>query len=219
MHKMTRVSSVIAGIVFIGSVAGVLLHNRSARAIPSLQTAFVARYPFLRDTPLDSCTTCHMPAEKDFLNGYGNALKDAQMNFEEIEDEDSDGDGVSNVDEINNESFPGSRATAPEYFIFHVNFSKTDPNVGAVHFNHEMHVVKASFLSQGRCSNCHGKNKFPRKYDDSQSIRPLAHTICWRCHETSGSKLAPRDCTGCHTGVENMLDELKQRLEVEPPKP
>lgn len=218
MGKMMRISSVIATIVFIGGLAGLLLQSRSALAIPSLQTAFIAQYPFLRDTSLDSCTTCHMPAEKDFLNGYGIALRDARMNFEEIEDEDSDGDGTSNIDEINDESFPGSRATAPEYFVFHVKFSKTDPEVGAVHFNHEMHVVKESFLSNGRCSNCHGKNKFPRKFDDTKSIRPLAHTICWRCHETSGSKLAPRDCTGCHTGVENMLNELKQRLEVEPPK-
>ena len=219
MHKMTRVSSLIASVVFIGSVAGVLLHNRSALAIPSLQTAFIARYPFLRNSSLDSCTTCHMPVVKDCLNSYGVELKEAQMKFEEIEDEDADGDGVSNIDEINKESFPGSLATAPEYYIFHVNFSKTDPNVGAVHFNHEMHVVKASFLSSGRCNNCHEKNQFPMKFDDRKSIRSLAHTICWRCHETSGSKLAPRDCTGCHTGVENMLDDLKQRLEVEQPKP
>jgi len=41
----------------------------------------------------DSCT--------NFLNTYGLALRDSKMSFEEIENLDSDGDGVSNIDEFN----------------------------------------------------------------------------------------------------------------------
>lgn len=212
MLKMLGLSSVAGGVILVASVAALFTLGNSAYAIPSLQTAFIARYPALRDTPLQSCTTCHMPAKKDFLNGYGLALRDARMNFEEIEQLDSDGDGTSNIDEINDESFPGSRAEAPEYFVFHVNFSDKDPELGKVHFNHEMHVIKESFLSKGRCKNCHGKNLFPKEFNDSVSIRPLAHQICWRCHETSGSKLAPRDCTGCHSGIKDMVEDFKQRL-------
>ena len=113
-----------------------------------------------------NCGTCHMPVKADFLNGYGLALRDAEMKFEEIEALDSDNDGMSNIDEINDESFPGSRATSPEYYIFHVNFSEQDKELGKVHFNHEMHVIKESFLSQGRCKNCHGKNLFPKEFND-----------------------------------------------------
>jgi len=167
----------------------------------------ISRYPQLRDTPLQSCTTCHMPVKADCLNSYGIALRDAKMNFTEIEKLDSDGDKVSNIDEIENESFPGSQATAPEYYIFHVNFSEDDPELGKVHFNHEMHVIKESFLSQGRCKNCHGKNLFPKEFNDSVSVRELAHQVCWRCHETSGSKMAPTDCTGCHSGIKEIMGD------------
>jgi hypothetical protein len=161
-----------------------------------------------------------MPVAKGFLNEYGLALQEAGMRFEQVEGLDSDGDGRTNLEEIQGLSFPGSQATFPEYFIFHVPFSKKNPELGKVHFNHEMHVVKESFISKGRCANCHGENLFPKRYDDNESVRPLAHTICWRCHETSGSKLAPKDCTGCHTGIDDVMEAFKQSLESKlPPKP
>ncbi len=214
MPKLARVSWVVAGLVGIASIgATVLLTTGPALATPSLQTALVAKYPSIRDTQLDSCVTCHMPAIEGFLNKYGLDLKEAKMHFEEIEGLDSDGDGTSNIDEIKEEAFPGSQATFPEYYVFHVDFSDEDPELGKVHFNHEMHVIKESYISQGRCTNCHGKNRFPKVFDDNKPVRHLAHQICWRCHETSGSKLAPRDCTGCHTGIKDILDDIKHLLD------
>ncbi len=213
MLRMLKVPSITLGILLAACAAALFLVGQSAYATPSLQTAMISRYPGLRDTPLASCTTCHMPAKEDFLNDYGLALRDAKMNFDEIEDLDSDGDTITNIDEINDESFPGSHATSPEYYIFRVNFSDKDPELGKVHFNHEMHVIKESFLSKGRCKNCHGNNLFPKEYNDNKSIRHLAHQVCWRCHETSGSKLAPTDCTGCHTGIKDMLDDVKKLLD------
>ncbi len=212
MLKMLRISSVAAAILLTTTVAVLFIAGDSAFAIPSLQTAFISQYPALRDTPLQSCTTCHMPVKKDFLNSYGLALRESKMDFKEIEALDSDGDKVSNIDEINDESFPGSRATSPEYYIFHVDFSEKDPELGKVHFNHEMHVIKDSYLSKGRCKNCHGKNLFPKEFNDTVSIRHLAHQICWRCHETSGSAMAPRDCSGCHTGIKDMMGDIKKLL-------
>jgi hypothetical protein len=191
----------------------VFLVGNLAVATPSLQTAMLAHYPFIRDTPIDSCTTCHMPVKADFLNAYGLALRDAEVKFEELDNLDSDGDGLSNLDEIKNGTSPGSLATSPEYYIFHVDFSEDDPELGAVHFNHEMHVVGESFLSKGKCKNCHGQHQFPKEYNDNVSIRPLAHQLCWRCHETSGSQLAPKDCAGCHTGIKGIVEEVKERLE------
>ena len=198
-------------VLAIGSAAFFPVSD-SVFATPSLQTAFVAHYPETRETQIDSCTTCHMPNVKDFLNSYGLAVKEARVDFAKIEDLDSDGDGDTNLEEIKNHRFPGSHATFPEYYIFHVNFSAKHPERGEVHFNHEMHVIKESFLSKGRCANCHGKDLFPMRYDDSVSIRPLAHQLCWRCHETSGSKLAPTDCIQCHTGIEGTVDSLKDLL-------
>jgi hypothetical protein len=208
MRKAIRLSSLLVCATVAISWA-VLFVTQSVFATPSIQTAFVAKYPAVRGTQLDSCTTCHMPVVKDFLNPYGLDLREAKMNFQEIEGLDSDGDGKTNIEEIRDHRFPGSHATFPEYFIFHVPFSKTNPELGKVHFNHEMHAVKASFLSQGRCANCHGKDLFPKRFDDTVSVRPLAHQLCWRCHETSGSKLAPRDCTGCHTGIDDVMEEFK----------
>lgn len=211
MSKLLRIA-LLSGAMLATAEVTWFLGGEIAFATPSLQTAFIAQYPNLRDTPLQSCTTCHMPAKKDFLNGYGLALKEAKMNFEEVEEVDSDGDGTTNIAEITDQSFPGSHAQSPEYYIFHVNFSDQDPELGKVHFNHEMHVIKESFLSKGRCNNCHDKNLFPKEYNDNVSVRHLAHQICWRCHETSGSALAPTDCTGCHTGIKEVLDDVKKLL-------
>ena len=215
MPKTSRTSrwGVYAATLLVLGGAAVFLDIGSVFAIPSMQTAFIAQYPELRETQLNSCIVCHMPAKKDFLNGYAIALKEAKMDFTKIEELDSDEDGATNIEEIKNERFPGSQAVFPEYFIFRVDFSEEDPELGKVHFNHEMHTVKESFLSKGRCANCHSKDLFPKEFNDEVSMRPIAHQICWRCHETSGSKLSPKDCTGCHTGIKDVLDDIKDLLQ------
>jgi hypothetical protein len=194
-------------------VAAVLLRADLAWATPSVQTAFIANYPELRETQVDSCGTCHMPVIKDTLNDYGLNLREAKMNFREIEELDSDQDGRTNIEEIREASFPGSQAAYPEYYVFHVKFSASDPELGKVHFNHEMHVVKESFLSSGRCDTCHSQELFPMRFDDNVSVRHLSHQVCWRCHETSGSKLAPKNCTSCHLGIDEYAEDFKGFLE------
>jgi hypothetical protein len=210
-----KISSLIGcvGLMSVVGISVVLLENTPVHATPGLGTAFVSQYPFIRETKIDGCATCHMPVKKDFLNTYGLALKESKIDFESIELEDSDGDGTINVEEIKEERPPGSHATFPEYFIFKVDFSNDDPDMGKVHFNHEMHTVKDSFLSKGRCNNCHGKDLFPKEFNDNVSIRQMAHQLCWRCHETSGSKLAPTNCTGCHTGIKEIVEDLKGLLD------
>ena len=168
-----------------------LFHAATIFAVPSLQVGFVSNYPFTRETVLDNCATCHMPADTSFLNPYGRALRDAKMDFRAIENLDSDGDGVSNFDEIKALKFPGSRAEDPETFVF-------TNKMGTVIFNHGMHVVEDAYISKGRCSNCHGLNLIPKRYDDTVSIRSWAHQTCWRCHKMSGNEHAPTMCDGCH---------------------
>ena len=59
---------------------------------------------------LDSCLTCHQSqaASKDNLNPYGTDFAGANHDFAAIEGKDSDGDGVTNLDEIKKETFPGN---------------------------------------------------------------------------------------------------------------
>ena len=210
MLKTAKKSTFIVGALML-FVVGITAVS-SVFALPSLQTAFIAKYTDTRETRLDGCATCHMPVTEDFLNGYGLALREAKMDFTKIEELDSDEDGRTNIDEIKDERFPGSQAIFSEYFIYHVDFSDEDPELGKIHFNHEMHTIKESYLSKGRCKNCHGKDLFAKKFDDSESIRVVAHQICWSCHETSGSNMSPTDCTGCHTGIKDIMEDLKELL-------
>lgn len=160
-------------------------------ATPSVQTAFVKTYPATKNTVLDSCATCHMPAISDSLNRYGAELVFAPMGFKEIEGIDSDHDGVTNIDEIKALKNPGSRSENPEYFVF-------TNRKGTVDFDHEAHVLGANYLINGKCAICHGPGKFPRVYNDDVLVKQFAHQICWRCHKLSGSESAPRECSDCH---------------------
>ncbi|HLE09945.1 MAG: hypothetical protein A2504_03010 [Bdellovibrionales bacterium RIFOXYD12_FULL_39_22] len=166
-------------------------------ATPSLTTLFIAEYPFLRNSKLHACTTCHMPVVKDSLNSYGLSLRASKMDFKAVEDADSDLDTKKNIDELNDKAFPGSHATYPEYFIF-------TNKKGNIDFNHEMHVAAPSYLSSGNCDNCHDapNNKatdlFLKRFDDNISLRSEGHRLCWRCHRESGSANAPVQCGGCH---------------------
>jgi len=77
-----------------------------ARATPSLLTDFTTKYPSA--TRLDTCGTCHNSfASFAPFNPYGQAFSDAggatdaSAALDAIKDSDSDGDGTSNIDEIN----------------------------------------------------------------------------------------------------------------------
>ena len=81
------------------------------------KSALVSKYA-LAGTKLDDCTTCHNP---DFSRnpfgqavegqlGQGNDIDTALTNVESL---DSDGDGASNIDELNAGTFPGDASDAP----------------------------------------------------------------------------------------------------------
>jgi mono/diheme cytochrome c family protein len=162
-----------------------------AFATMGYHSAFVAHYPETKGTQLDSCATCHMPNLADFLNGYGLDVRENPTDFSAIEDQDSDGDGKSNLEEITELAFPGSQAPYLEYFIF--NNPKAE-----VHFNHELHSLEPAYGSSGNCANCHAEGLFPKVFDDTVSIRKQAHSTCLRCHMRSGSESAPIKCGECH---------------------
>jgi uncharacterized protein YxeA len=87
-------------------------------ATMDIQKAFKEKYP--EATTLAKCTTCHTMAlpKKDgdhTNNAYGVDLKatkkDGKYDFAAIEKKDSDGDGVSNIDEIKKGTNPGDKTS------------------------------------------------------------------------------------------------------------
>lgn len=188
MYRLGKFKWAIAFAMVLGLLA---VAAPGLRATPSLQTAFVATYPAVADSKLDSCGTCHMPAQEDFLNAYGLDLREAKLKFKAIEAKDSDGDNKTNLEEIASAQLPGSFARYPEYYLF--NNKK-----GVVHFNHEAHVAQDNYMPPGACRACHGPDMFKRKFDDRVSIRESAHRLCIRCHKRSGKPDAPTRCSGCH---------------------
>ena len=74
-------------------------------------------------TRLNTCSLCHPSVPS--LNPYGNAFFNSGHNFLTIEPQDSDGDGFSNIDEINAKTFPGNPASKPG-----ISISLVAPNGG-----------------------------------------------------------------------------------------
>ena len=67
------------------------------------------------DTKLDSCAICHTGSNGGgSLNSYGRAYSVSGRNYASIETLDSDGDGFSNLDEIDALTFPGNPNDYPE---------------------------------------------------------------------------------------------------------
>lgn len=84
-----------------------------ARATPDHLNAFNQKYE-TSGSRLDGCTTCHTSTpDADHLNNYGLDFRDADHDFATIEQLDSDGDGSTNIDEINARTFPGDPDDRP----------------------------------------------------------------------------------------------------------
>ena len=162
-----------------------------AFATPGIMKKFIAMYPEITDSQLASCRTCHMPAEKDFLNSYGIALRENLLDFSAVEAQDVDGDGAGNIEEIQALQLPGSQAQQDEVFVF-------TNRIGAITFNHEKHSLAKEYQSEGVCSNCHSDDTFPRKFDDNVYWQKIAHPLCKGCHKKSDSTNAPKRCFECH---------------------
>ena len=102
---------VIALLSAVISAIGFAALSPPAQSTPDNLNAFNKKYG-TTGSKLDSCLTCHQSqaAAKDNLNPYGTDFAGAAHDFGAIEAKDSDGDGVSNLDEINKRTFPGNPA-------------------------------------------------------------------------------------------------------------
>jgi hypothetical protein len=81
----------------------------NAGATMNVLKAFKAKYPAAVE--VSKCAVCHEPDKK--LNVYGLDLEKNNSDFAAVEALDSDGDGVTNLDEITKNSFPGNKESVP----------------------------------------------------------------------------------------------------------
>ncbi|TQD25874.1 hypothetical protein [Methanolobus vulcani] len=65
------------------------------------------------DTVLDTCDVCHSGPNGGSLDSYGRAYSQTRS-FAVIEEQDSDGDGFTNLEEINALRFPGDSSDYPQ---------------------------------------------------------------------------------------------------------
>lgn len=115
---MKNAKSILVAAVLIGTPGAVF-------ALPDYLDVLSATYnvsasPKLSESP---CSICHVSEEDFGYNPFGKALQakmqeagkssvDAEL-LAMLESDDSDGDGVANVDELKGDSFPGDPASKP----------------------------------------------------------------------------------------------------------
>ena len=92
-------------------VAGVLaMSGGQAHAVSGYLTSFNSQYG-TSGTVLNTCNVCHTSVPS--RNSYGAAFASNGHSFTAIENADSDGDGFTNIAEINARTFPGDSASTP----------------------------------------------------------------------------------------------------------
>ena len=112
--------------IAVAALAIVLTQPGLVVAQRSYLTVWSTTYPASVTDNNASCTTCHGAGnDTSMLNAYGASVFNAGTNaagFKSIESADSDGDGTSNIAEINAGSQPGWRAGANNTLVDGKNF-------------------------------------------------------------------------------------------------
>jgi hypothetical protein len=102
-----KVLEVLFTIILLVGVFG------TAHTLSSYLSQFNTRYG-TAGSALNQCMLCHTSnINPSALNPYGTAFLGSGHNFAAIETLDSDGDGFSNIDEINARTFPGDPNSKP----------------------------------------------------------------------------------------------------------
>ena len=110
-HKML----IVTGALILLAVMISATKPQVSSAAPGDLSSIVAKYPILSGSSLQTCDLCHTASVPN-LNPFGAAYKTNGRNnaaFGAIENLDSDGDGFTNIQEINALTFPGNPASHP----------------------------------------------------------------------------------------------------------
>lgn len=180
---------------YFGLLFALVFSSANSFASPAILKAFIAHFPDAEKNQLNSCLTCHSGLKAGFINGYAVDLKNAKYDFDAIADLDSDGDGVTNGEEIKAGTLPGSQSADPEIFIF---TPKTMPRITFMHGDHQM---DPKYGISGNCLACHDStntNHFQKLFDNTVSVKDKAHATCLGCHKTANNPNAPTSCLKCH---------------------
>lgn len=109
-----RVLGLVAVLTAVISAVSFAVVSPPAESTPEYSSQFNAKYK-TRGTKLEGCTTCHTSPSpsKENINPYATDFAAANHDFGAIETKDSDGDGATNIDEINAKTFPGDPSDKP----------------------------------------------------------------------------------------------------------
>lgn len=84
-----------------------------AQATSNFLTAFDESYPAAAGSKLNACQLCHTTGTEPNLNAYGRDFQSNGHSLQALESMDSDGDGWSNLVEINAATWPGDQVDHP----------------------------------------------------------------------------------------------------------
>ncbi len=112
---VARHAVAIAAPLVTSIVLGLVAWTSPAESTPENQGKFNSQYK-TSGSRLDSCQTCHTSGSgtKNNVNQYGNDWAANNHDFAAVEGLDSDGDGFSNIDEINARTYPGDPKDNPD---------------------------------------------------------------------------------------------------------
>lgn len=131
--------------------------------------AFEATYPGAVGSRIDSCTVCHNVQGSEYkLNSYARQWKEDE-NFTAINNLDADGDGYTNLEEIEAHTFPGNASDNPST----VTTTTTVPGATTT----TAAPGSGSAIYQANCASCHGGgggNLVPTTLSLSQIVNVVA---------------------------------------------
>lgn len=110
-----RMLLIISGVLILLTAMIASSKPQTTRALPGDLSGVVAKYPNLAASSLNTCDLCHTSSIPN-LNPFGAAYKAngrSPAALTAIENLDSDGDGFTNIQELNALSFPGNSASVP----------------------------------------------------------------------------------------------------------
>ncbi len=102
----------LSGVALLAVLLVVIARPAPAQAKSNYLAAFISAYPAAAGSKLESCTLCHTASIPN-LNAFGADYRRLGHNFAAIENLDSDGDGATNLVEINARTWPGDPADRP----------------------------------------------------------------------------------------------------------
>src|SRR5512139_3016804 len=105
-NKRNRFRILLAAVIGTATLA-------TAYGVGSYMTSFETTYPAAAGSSIDTCTLCHTSSSGGSRNSYGSAYASNGYSYKAIESLDSDGDGFTNIQEINAKTFPGSATSKP----------------------------------------------------------------------------------------------------------